>query len=430
MTNFFLTPVQGYSLVQGRLDAEIEETLTHGAWSFRLTPWADLRAPLPIAGEFRGVGVTGEVKEGWGEYADTGWDLRIGNQILSWGAADQINPTDVWNPRDFVDPFQSTKLPITVARVRVHPAEWEHVALEFDVAPFFREARIPIKFPTGSTLTSVRETDSRWLIQLPSGIDLGGSVSPLYYRLAEANYPVSWQLGGKILLQRFGGWDFSISGYSGVESTPRVGLTKTGTAGDPLLPLTITLHPSFHRQWMVGLDGSGSVAIGDRDVGLRFEAAYFKRDNSRAQAADPTIVADLMKDDYIHAVVGADYTFLKKFLGTVVYTNLQFVIYQKIGSVETEAGRYVLEGVPNVSPWDRNLAFYLENRLDSKWKLATQFITSFVNNDALITPAVQTHWSDHLSTSLGIDLFFGPQRGFFGQFKDNDRVVFKLNLTI
>ena len=43
----------------------------------------------------------GRVREGYWEQGVGALSLRIGRQIIAWGRADRINPTDVLSPRDF-----------------------------------------------------------------------------------------------------------------------------------------------------------------------------------------------------------------------------------------------------------------------------------------------------------------------------------------
>ena len=39
--------------------------------------------------------------EAWGQYAAPNWDLRVGNQLVTWGSVESVSPLDIVNPRDY-----------------------------------------------------------------------------------------------------------------------------------------------------------------------------------------------------------------------------------------------------------------------------------------------------------------------------------------
>lgn len=421
--SLFTQKVRGMPGYQERVDFELEETLTNNTLTFRAIPWVYARIPEATAGDKRRARAFVELKEGWAELATSAVDLRVGNQIFAWGAADQVNPTDVWNPRDLYDPFQNTKLPITALRMNLHPPQTEAFALELIFTPFFRESRLPFELPEGGT-HDLNPNDSRWLMPLPTRVSVDGLSAPLQYRVSAPTYPRSWQLGARLKALSFGGWDFSVMGFNGVETTPRFAITRRGQPNDPALPLTLTLHPSFHRQTVLGFDGTGSVALGDMEFGTRFEAAYLKRDNSRAKTAPVELQADLTREDDLHAVAGVDYTFKRLVLGTVLYVNFMYVHYQNLGTQEHAPGQLVARGLPNLQPWDDNLVLYWENRIGSDLKFSNTALLSLDHRDGIVSPALHYGWTDNLKTSLGYDYFYGNKvGGFFSQFRDNRRLT-------
>jgi hypothetical protein len=421
--NGSLVRIRGLPNAQERFDAEVEESAGNTIWGAKVLPWTWVRWQDNIGGEPRKTRGYFELKEGWVEYAAPAWEARVGNQILAWGAADQANPTDVWNPRDLYDPFQSYKLPIFAARARIHPPELEHFTLELIATPFFKESRLPVTLPDTDNVP-VPLQSTRWLISTPSTAIAGDFGAPLFYQISKPSYPTSWQAGARLNVLRVGGWDFSASYYNGVENLPRIAITSQGNTNDPSLPVTLTLHPSFHREQMFGADGAGSFKLFDREFGVRFEAAYFKRDNSRALSAPPEFQAQLVKDDYVHAVAGLDHTFPKKFLGTVVYANLQWVFYRRIEGIEERAGQGIIDGLPNVLPWDSDLVVYIEDRIEPSFKITWSSVYSAQNGDAYLSPGVQYQMTDNLKAALTADFFVGSLTGFYGQFQDNRRVNF------
>lgn len=419
----YLQPVRGYSGYQERLDLELEGTLSNQEYTGKLIPWAWLRVPDAVGGLDRRARAYFEVKEGWVERVSPSWDLRIGNQILTWGAADQVNPTDVWNAWDTYDIFQRYKLPQAMAKANFHPVELvDWITLEAIFTPFFRENMLPLRFPESGDPVDMPLAGSRWLLPVPSRGVKGDFSAPLTYKLAPASFPETWQAGAKLQFLRLGGWDFSTSYFNGVERNPRIAITSRGDLTSPNLPIVITLHPSYHRTEMFGVDGSGSENVWGFDFGLRFELAYFARDNSRVGDAPASFRADLTKDDYFHGVAGVDHTFKKKILDTVLYANLMYVHYQRVTSREAVVGQTILENLPNVFPWDQNLVLYVEDRITPTLKATVTAIGSLANQDGYLNPGIQLQISDAVKASLTGDFFVGSTDGFYGQFEDNRRV--------
>ena len=155
--------IRGFDFLQERVDGELEANFVNDRetqqWAARLSPWVWVCIPNMVGGNGSRTQAFLELKEGWVERSSAAWDLRVGNQLISWGAADLTNPTDVWNPRDFSDPFDSRKLPMPTVRLKIHPPPMDQWGLELDFTPFFREyvfgaAELP---PMGSYLDAIEK---------------------------------------------------------------------------------------------------------------------------------------------------------------------------------------------------------------------------------------------------------------------------------
>ena len=79
-------------------------------------------------------------------------DLRIGKQIVAWGRADGINPTDNLTPHDFTVllPFEEDQRFGTVA-LKLDVAVSTELMFTFFTTPFFEPAKIP--WPSSSAAT-------------------------------------------------------------------------------------------------------------------------------------------------------------------------------------------------------------------------------------------------------------------------------------
>jgi hypothetical protein len=433
---FFQKRYSNFPNYYNRLDFELEESVSNTIWTLKATPWIYIRSPNMVGGYYYTVKPYFELKEGWIEHTKENFDIKLGNQIITWGAADVINPTDQWNARDLVDPFNVYKLPQPTLRANIHPIDLQDYSLEILFTPLFRANRLPVFVPGSDflNLTSspnqviVKRDQSRWLIPMPTQASISNVLLPLKYKVTEPTYPPTWQAGARLKAMRISNWDFSASYQNIIEKTPRFSFNKEGDPNDPELPITLTLLPSFHRSEIFGFDAAGAIELTkDVSLGTRVEVAYNKRDNSRALKAEPQYQNDLIKDDFIFGVINFDYTFQKKFFGTVIYLNTMYIHYQNLQRMpEIKPGIGTIEGLPNVDPFDRNFVLYLESRINQTYKLSNALMTNLRHFDGVTNPSLQIQIIDNLSAQMGASFFFGRENTFYGQFKDNN--FYNLNL--
>ena len=418
-------PIENFDSTQERLDLEVETGLNYGSFNARLVPWAYLRTPDSIGALPKNkTRVYFEAKEAWIDFTSPLIDVRAGNQIISWGAADQINPTDQWNAREMSDPLLSQKLPQTTARAYFHPPEYSNLVFEFLYSPFFRQSILPLNLPTDNPQI-FQKNESRWFLPLPTRVKTEGFSAPLRFRIETPTYPETWQAGTRMQILRVSGWDFSFSYFNGVEKIPRTTFAKKGDSNNPDLPVTLTVYPSYHRMQMFGFDGAGSLDILNTTFGIRFETAYNYRDNTRAKTVSDEFRDDLMKDDYVQSVLGLDHTFENKFLGTILYMNAMAIYTKPIIKIERPPGLGTVQGLPNTDPFDKNFILYIEDRVTSTFKLSNILVMSAVNLDGILSPAINYQLTDNLKSSLGADFYFSipsQYKGFYKQYEDNKRL--------
>jgi hypothetical protein len=417
--HFYQPPLTSYALALNRFEAESQWNATWasplGPLTFRATPWSWFWAEKKLRPQI-------DLQEAWVEWASNAIEIRVGQQIVSWGAADSLNPTDAWNPWDFFDLFNGKKLGTPTARVILHPASGplENTSLELLASPFFRPSFLPISIPTVDGV-GFEVSDNRMLLPLPTGISVSGATESIVYSMNSPSYPTTWQFAARLRLQRFLGADFSASYFSVVENLPRVAYTSVRPVVVP--PYTaLTLYPSYHRMQQVGLDMATDFSIFGEEFSLRMEGALIFPDNARALTAGSAYQSDLLRDPYFFGVVGIDHTFAQRVFGTVLYMNLMGVLQERFNQIEIPAGSLTLSGLPNYRPWDRNLVWYVESRISDRFKLSHTLVASLKNGDALLRPGVHYQWHDKLHSKLQADFFVGSRQGFFGQFYQAPRV--------
>lgn len=434
-TSFYTHAVNGLPRAEERFSFEGEGMVRYEEYALKAVPWIYGAVPYAAGGASRQIHAFVDPKELWMERTSADFDVRLGYQIFSWGSADRINPTDVANPVYYNDLFLNQKLPTLAARFQIHPEDWQQWNLELLVAPLFRASKLPLEIPDSGT-RAFSVTDSRWLYPLPTSVSVGSVNFPLEYEVGESTKPSGtiWDqmdFGGRISVTDLEGWDFSLMGYNGVEKLPRFGFSRSGDAADPSLPLTLTLHPTYHRFQMLGVDAAGSASLSDDFVlGIRAEAAYTFSYNSRAEEAPSEFREDLKRRDFVHFVLGVDHTLSEMVLGTVMYINLQYVHFDRVGKAYAQPGNLVVQGLPNFEPFDRDLVLYLENRVGDSFKVSQSVIWSLKNSDCLFNPGFHFTFFDSLEAALEGQFYLGNEQGFFGQYRDSTRLVTTLSYQL
>ena len=180
---------------------------------------------------------------------------------------------------------------------------------------------------------------------------------------------------------------------------------------------------------MIGVDGAGSVDFKKETFGTRFEIAYNIPDNSRVSEVPAEHQADLTRNNFIQAVIGVDHTLQKKVYGTVLYLNMMYIHAQNTTDRNYNPGALTLEGLPNFTPFDRNLVLYVEDRITPELKVSNAFLGSFENIDGVNSTSVSYSFTDNFKSSVGFDWFLGRQTGFYGQYSDNSRYTLNVSYT-
>jgi hypothetical protein len=360
--------------LDGGINLPVAALWLHGRWdplpaaSFFLDGWVrndDL---------FREEATSGKLREAYLDLRLGPLDLRIGRQIIAWGRADRINPTDNLTPRDFtllVPEDADQRFGVTGVRATTTIAG---LSLTGIFLPTFAPDVIPLRPPPA--LTTLEE-------RVPGD-------------------PV-WQ--GALKLERTGGrLDWSVSYYDGFDLFPDLQLASAGPSGASLL-LT------HHRIRVVGADAA--AAVGPYTV--RAEAAYTFTEHSRR--------GDQIKSPFFFMVVGADRT-----LPGAVYVNVQYALrviadFQPPGAVVNPIFREVAVQQALINDQLDQVKHALALRVSRSWlneTLRAEFnaIVSPNRFDYALRPKVTYALTDRVKLTVGGDLFGGPNVSFFGRIRD------------
>ncbi len=319
------------------------------------------------------------------------FDFRIGHQIVAWGRADGINPTDNITPKNMLarspdedDRREANFLLRTF--FNVHP-----VRIELIWVPLFRSSVVPTN-----------------LISFPPGISLG-----------DPDYPDARMKNGSIAAKvnlELAAFDFSLSYFNG--HNPFAGISYSFP--DPMLP-TLDIFLKSFRVNVLGADFSTTVG----GFGLRGEAAY------TIPYEDPQYHV-YVPNPGLHYVFGVD----KEFSGGFS------VIFQYIG-------RTIFDFTPLADPIDPLAIPMHELELKNRIIASQQFETSHAfscrlgwnllhetlnlevvslanvtTEEFLIRPRMAYDIADAFTFTLGGEFYSGPEDTLFDFIEDHLSSVF------
>lgn len=341
-------------------------------WGVRA--YADGRAQLEHMP--RGSRFAWDLREGYLERSVGRIDLKIGRRILVWGRADKINPTDVWSVRDLTliaTDDEDQRLGAVAAQ-----AQW-HLGSVSLIGVWQPEWRAPIfPFPP-----------------LPAGI-AARTVGPAH---AEAQFGFKIDHSGS-------GVDWSLSYARVIDKTPNLRL-ESSTILD------------FVYQPMEMLGADAAVPVGQ--YGLRGEVAY-KRQLQRGIALTAT------KYDDLFLVAGVERTFGGEFNVNVQYLYQRNYGFHEPADITTNPTTRLLmtqnDLATNQFARDMNgLSIHIIDRLLNE-TLSAELggAVWFGRGGGAMQPKVSYAVSDRLQVIVGGQIFFGPGKGFFGEFHESTAV--------
>lgn len=334
---------------------------------------------------------TFDVREGYVNAYLGPVDLRLGHQIIVWGRADGVNPTNNLTPRDMRvrSPDEDDQRLANLA-LRTHlnrePFRWELVWV-----PFFRPSYFPVS--AGGTLPMTP----------PPGISL---------TMGEPDYPgpdiTNSTLATRVHLIR-ASFEASASYLIGTSTFPGITLLAP--------PPDVEVAFASYRHQVVGADFATTV----KSFGLRGEVAY-------RRPFDYESVPHVPRPD-LQYVVGLD----REFFGTLS------IIAQYVGRVVFDWEEDPAQAFPPaanpaeqmaltmfVIPKNRMIAGQLEQVQHSatarvEWRLLQEALRlevlgmfNFTTEEVMLRPKVSYDITDALKATIGAELYFGPEETLFG----------------
>ena len=325
-----------------------------------------------------GEGIKGELREAYLGWFGDWHELRIGRQIVVWGRADRLNPTDNIGSRDarlLVPEDDDQRRGSLMARERL--ALGDHT-LDLFWLPEFRPNRFPIRMPPPGI--ALRDVDHDW--------------EPA-------------QFAAK--LERTGAdFDWSLSYFDGLDRN----------ADFALEPATLRLV--HNRIRVIGADAAATIGR----YGLRGEIAYAHTEDGDGD--DPTV-----KNPFVFAVVGGDRSFFQ-----YLNVNLQYFArvtrhYRDPRDIGDPALRAAAVGAAAASGQLDPVQHGMSVRIAYSWlneTLDTELAAIGILSDGsfALRPKIVYRAADALRLTAGADLLRGGDTDTFGRLRDNSTVFVEL----
>jgi hypothetical protein len=301
-------------------------------------------------------------------------DVRIGKQIVAWGRADGINPTDNLTPRDFTVmlPFEDDQR-FGTPSVRVDTFLSQEHTVTVYATPFFEPSKIPLPADGGGF---VEQKPARSLSELQSGLKLD--------KVGE-------------------GYDWSVSLFRGNSLLPQVVPGAGGSAQELRYDRITVLGADFARNY--------------GRFGFRGELSYI--DTSDDDGLDPGI-----KNPFFYWIVGVDRTFFEN-----LNVNLQLIQRRVRHFREPESFADPLErgtAVQNAifngqrDHVGNGISFRISNQWLNETLEAEIFAAvNFERSNSFLRPLVTYAFNDQWKGTLGAEIYRGPIVTPYGSLKVN-----------
>lgn len=231
-----------------------------------------------------------------------GLDLRVGRQVLVWGAADVFNPTDALSSKSFENPVKfGENLPSPALNLHYHVGSLDLNAI---YVSHFQAPRLPPgleqRFFTSGRIPESFQDLAREFQEQDGEVDLN----------LRPDVPSS-RLWGLRAAANVGGLDMSLS-YADTREVVPVLRKLDVLAFDPeALRATVDAETFFPRKRVYGADVAGQLPFLD-DAGFWVEAAWHvpEEDVLTVEFLGAPLASDpILEDPYLKYTVGGDYTF-------------------------------------------------------------------------------------------------------------------------
>jgi len=313
-------------------------------------------------------------------------DLRVGQQIVSWGTADGINPTNYINPKEFsLTETEFKGKPLACLRAANYSKTVDITGVVvFDYQP-----------------QEIAEELEMGLRQVIPGLNKFPEPQEVENTLKNMEFALKAE-------KRINIWDVKISCFHGWEDYPALWIEY-----EPGFPPQFNAKSQYQRVNKVGLATAGSF----KDIGLWSELAYVVPEKIEKMDLASTFFS--MNEPYLQVVLGADYTFGD------IYAEGQY-IYCGNGSLISPYTQHQFGEKMAGGNYIMTQLSYRINRIHS---LSLGGLINLNDYSYILMPQYTRPLSEVTELSLRGILFFGNKDTEFGILKDKELVSLGIKVS-
>lgn len=320
--------------------------------------------------------------------------LTLGKQQIVWGKADGLKVLDIVNPqsyREFIlEDFDESRIPLWTLNVERQWRDWNFQFLWIPDQSYHALPKPDATFAFSSPeLVPVAPPGIKAELQAPrrpNNVFLDSDVG-----LRASTF---WQ-----------GWDITINYLFQYDNLPALRQQISIEGGQP----SVTVTPEYRRTHVFGATFSNAFD----DWVLRGEFAYFTKHSFIGR--DIRINNGVVQSPELHYVLGLDWN-----APGDVLVSTQLIQSWLIDGAE----------ISTRDQLDTTFTGLIRRNFFYDTLTAEVLVIANVDNgDGIVRPKINYQWQDNVTTWIGADIFYGDRPGVFGQFGDNDRVVFGVELA-
>lgn len=323
------------------------------------------------------------------------FDLRLGKQIVTWGAADGINYTSNINSYNFTDLLDLRYQTVGVFALKAdyYLKGWTFTGV---AVPVFTPSLLPAQHSAwGTVLPEV----------LPNPADPAGAFRASY-QFADPVLPskdisaVQYAVKAATTLGKI---DISLSYYNGYNDLPVQFLQyATPVSADSV---HVLIQPEYRPWEVIGADFSSVLG----KFGVRGEGAYFITDDRQR-------LNDFRNKPYFQYVLGIDRRWDKLYL-----------LFQWLHEFTSEEQKFSYQDLNHV--FQQSLMARVECSVGDYAQLAVKGVYNIAAEDYYLRPELNYDITGGLKLTVLADILDGPKNGFFGQYRNNDRVQVRMKYS-
>jgi len=327
-----------------------------------------------------------ELDEAYGDIYLKNTDLRIGRQVVSWGTADGINPTNYINPRELS--LTETELggkPLACLQATYYGKIGDVTGvIVFDYQP--QEIPEELGMALGQVIPGLGE--------FPEPPEVENILRNTEFALK--------------VEKRIANWDTKLSYFHGWEDYPALWI-----GFDSGFPPQFQAKSQYQQVDKVGLATAGSF----KKVGLWSEMAYIMP--KQIEEMKEAFIRFSMMEPYLQAVLGADYTFGN------LYLEGQYIYYQN-GSLLSPYNQYQAGETITAGNYFMVQSSYTVNQVHS---LRLGGMVNLQDSSYALMPQYTYALNDVTDLSLRGILFFGEEETEFGRLKSGEFIDLGIKMS-